>query len=59
MEPKAAEPVADNKLKTCQVDSDRIDEPLKETVAKVGGMAGDLAKDLAKWAAAREKVECL
>ena len=47
--------MADNKLNTCQVDSDRIDEPLTETVAKVGRMAGDLAK----WGAAREKVECL
>ena len=51
--------MADNKLKTCRVDSDRIDEPLTETVAKVGRMAGDLVKDLAKWGAAREKVECL
>jgi hypothetical protein len=47
--------MADNKLKTCQADSDRIDESLKETVAKVGRMAGDLAK----WGAAREKAECL
>jgi hypothetical protein len=37
------------------LDSDCIHEPLKETVAKVGRMAGDLAK----WGAAREKVECL
>jgi hypothetical protein len=29
--------MADNKLKTCRVDSDRIDEPLTETVAKVAG----------------------
>ena len=56
---KSGRTIADNKLKTCQVDSDRIDEPLKETVAKVGRMAGDLARDLMKWGAAREKVECL
>jgi hypothetical protein len=41
------------------LDSDRIDEPLTEAVAKVGRMAGNLATDLAKWGAAREKVECL
>jgi hypothetical protein len=51
--------MADNKLKTYQADSDHIDEPFKETVAKVSRMAGDPAKDLAKWGAAREKVECL
>ena len=56
---KSGKTMADDKLKTCQADSDRIDEPLKETVAKGGRMVGDLAKDLAKWGAEREKVECL
>ena len=42
-------------MKICQVEGDSINEPRKEAVAKVGRMADDLAK----WGAAREKVECL
>ena len=56
---KSGRTVADSKLITCQEVGDRIDEPLKVTLAKLGWIAGDLARDLMKWRAARENAKCL